>query len=151
MAGFEKHSLMPVFRVFSEDALDAIHSASLEVLEKTGVRIHHGESILKMLKDNGCTVDFEKGVVRFPSYVVEEAVKRIPKIYVMYGRNPKYDCKVDGRHVYFTTDTETPNTVDLQTGEWRPSTMDDLEKLTRVADALDSIASSVACMITLLL
>ena len=139
--GFEKHSLMPVFRVFSEDALDAIHSASLEVLEKTGVRIHHGESILKMLKDNGCNVDFEKGVVRFPSYVVEEAVKKIPKIYVMYGRNPKYDCKVDGRHVYFTTDTETPNTVDLQTGEWRPSTMDDLEKLTRVADALDSIAS----------
>ncbi|MDH5375122.1 MAG: trimethylamine methyltransferase family protein [Candidatus Bathyarchaeota archaeon] len=141
MVGFEKHSLMPVFRVFSEDALDAIHSASLEVLEKTGVRIHHGESILKMLKDNGCNVDFEKGVVRFPSYVVEEAVKKIPKIYVMYGRNPKYDCKVDGRHVYFTTDTETPNTVDLQTGEWRPSTMDDLEKLTRVADALDSIAS----------
>jgi len=139
--GFEKHSLMPSFRVFSEDAIGAIHSASLEVLEKTGVRIHHGESILKMLKDNGCTVNFEKSLVHFPSYVVEEAVKKIPKIYVMYGRNPKYDCKVDGRHVYFTADTETPNTVDLQTGEWRSSTMDDLEKLTRVADALDSIAS----------
>jgi len=49
MVGFEKHGLMPSFRVFSEDAIDAIHSASLEVLEKTGVRIHHGENILKML------------------------------------------------------------------------------------------------------
>ena len=139
--GFEKHSLMPSFRVFSEDAIDAIHSASLEVLEKTGVRIHHGENILKMLKENGCIVDFEKGLVRFPSYVVEEAVKKIPKIYVMHGRNSKYDCKVDGRHIYFTTDTETPNTVDLQTGEWRPSTLDDLEKLTRVTDALESYAA----------
>jgi len=141
MVGFEKHSLMPSFRVFSEDALDAIHSASLEVLEKTGVRIHHGENILKMLKDNGCTVDFKEGVVKFPSYVVEEAVKKTPKTFIMYGRNPKYDCKLDGRHVYFTTDTETTNTVDLQTGEWRPSTMEDLEKLTRVTDALDSYAS----------
>jgi len=141
MVGFEKHSLMPSFRVFSEDAIDAIHSASLEVLEKTGVTIHHGENILKMLKDNGCTVDFEKGVVLFPSYVVEEALKKIPKTIVMYGRNPKYDCKLDGRHIYFTTDTETTNTVDLKTGEWRPSTMDDLEKLTRVADALESYAA----------
>ena len=141
MVGFEKHGLMPLFRVFSEDAIDAIHSASLEVLEKTGVTVHHGENILKMLKDNGCIVDFEKGVVRFPSYIVEEAVKKIPKTYVMYARNPNYDCKADGRHIYFITDTETTNTVDLKTGEWRPSTMDDLEKLTRVADALDSIAS----------
>ncbi|NIR87466.1 hypothetical protein GWO13_07860, partial [Candidatus Bathyarchaeota archaeon] len=70
-----------------------------------------------------------------------EAVKKIPKTYVMYARNPKYDCKADGRHIYFITDTETTNTVDLKTGEWRPSTMDDLEKLSRVADALDSIAS----------
>ncbi|MDH5713559.1 MAG: trimethylamine methyltransferase family protein [Candidatus Bathyarchaeota archaeon] len=132
---------MPSFRVFTEDALDAIHLASLDVLERTGVRIHHGETILKMLKDKGCTVDFEKGVVLFPSYLVEEAVKKTPKTFVMYGRNPKYDCKLDGRHIYFTTDTETTNTVDLSTGEWRPSTMDDLEKLTRVTDALESYAA----------
>jgi len=141
MVGFEKHPLMPLFRVFSEDALDAIHSASLEVLEKTGIKIVHGERILKMLKDNGCTVDFEKGLVRFPSYVVEEAVKKTPKTFVMHGRNPKYDCKLDGRHIYFTTSTETTSTVDLKTREWRPSTMDDLEKLTRVTDALESYAA----------
>jgi trimethylamine--corrinoid protein Co-methyltransferase len=141
MIGFEKHGLMPSFRVFSEDALDAIHLASLEVLEKTGINIVHGERTLKMLKDNGCTVDFEKSVVLFPSYVVEEALKKIPKTIVMFGRNPKYDRKLDGRHIHFTTDTETTNTVDLQNGEWRPSTMDDLEKLTRVTDALESYAA----------
>ena len=141
MVGFEKHGLIPMFRVFTQDALEAIHLTSLEVLEKTGVRIVHGERILKMLKDNGCTVDFEKGVALFPSYVVEEALKKIPKTIVMYGRNPKYDRKLDGRHIYFTTDTETPNTVDLSTGEWRPSTLDDLEKLTRVTDALESYAA----------
>jgi len=141
MVGFERHSLMPSFRVFTEEALDAIHLASLEVLERTGVRIHHSERILKMLRDHGCTVDFEKGVVLFPSYLVEEAVKKTPKTFSSYGRNPKYDYKLDGRHIYFTTDTETTNTVDLSTGEWRPSTKEDLEKLTRVTDALEAYAS----------
>jgi len=131
MVGFEKHGLKPSFRVFTQDALDAIHSASLEVLEKTGIKIVHGEGILKMLKDNGCTVDFEKGLVLFPSYVVEEALKK----------TLKHEPRPDGRHIYFTTDTETTSTVDLKTGEWRPSTLDDLEKLTRVTDALDSYAA----------
>ena len=131
MVGFEKHGSMPSFRVFTQDALDAIHSASLEVLEKTGIKIFHGERILKMLKDNGCTVDFEKGLVLFPSYVVEEALKK----------TLKHEPRPDGRHIYFTTDTETTSTVDLKTGEWRPSTLDDLEKLTRVTDALDSYAA----------
>ncbi len=131
MIGFEKHPLTPMFRVFTQDALDAIHLASLEVLEKTGIRIDHGKRILEMLEDNGCTVDFEKGIVLFPSYVVEEALKK----------TPKYEPKVDERRIHFTTDTETTSTVDLETGEWRPSTLDDLEKLTRVTDALESYAS----------
>ena len=141
MVGFEKHSMIPSFRILTENSLDAIHMASLDILENTGVRIHHGEKILKMLKDNGCTIDLEKDLVFFPSYLVEEAVKKTPKAFLSYGRNPKYDYKLDGRHIYFTTDTETTNTVDLSTGEWRPSTKEDLAQLTRVTDALQSYAA----------
>jgi len=58
---------MPSFRVFTKDALEAIHLASLEILEKTGIKIAHGKRLLEMLKDNGCIVDFEKDLVLFPS------------------------------------------------------------------------------------
>ncbi len=139
MVGFEKHGLMPSFRVFTKDALEAIHLASLEILEKTGIKIAHGKRLLEMLKDNGCTVDSEKGSVLFPSYVVEEALKKTPKTFVICGRNPKYDCKLDGRHIYFSTGTETTSTVDLEDGQWRSSTKNDLEKLTRLIDALESL------------
>jgi trimethylamine--corrinoid protein Co-methyltransferase len=94
MVDFEKHTL-PSFRVFTKDALEAIHLASLEVLEKTGIKIVHGESILKMLKENGCIVDFKRGLVKFPLYIVEEAVKKTPKTHPSYGRNPKYGYKLD--------------------------------------------------------
>ncbi|NIO37770.1 hypothetical protein GTO27_08715, partial [Candidatus Bathyarchaeota archaeon] len=66
MVGFEKPTVMPAFQVFTEDSLDAIHLASLDVLEKTGMKILYGENVLRMLKENGCTVDLEKGVVSFP-------------------------------------------------------------------------------------
>ena len=140
MVGFEKPPIMPLLRIFTEENLNAIHLATLDVLAKTGIRIVHSDEILRMLKENGCTVDFEKKIALFPPYLVEEALRKTTKTQVVHGRNPKYDCKLDGRHVYFATDTETTSTVGLETREWRPSTMEDLEKLTRVTDALGSYA-----------
>ena len=141
MVGFEKPFIMPLFRIFTEEDLNAIHLGTLNVLAKTGIRIVHGDEILRMLKENGCTVDFERKVVLFPPYLVEETLRKATKTEVVHGRNPKYDYKLDGRHIYFVTDTETTSTVDLDTGERRPSTMEDLEKLTKVTDALESYAS----------
>jgi len=141
MVGFEKPPIMPLFRIFTEENLNAIHLGTLSVLAKTGIRIVHSDEILKMLKEKGCTVDFEKKIALFPSYLVEEALGKTIKTEEVHGRNPKYDYKLDGKHVYFATDTETTSTVDLETGEWRPSTMEDLEKLTRVTNALESYAS----------
>ncbi len=141
MVGFEKPPIMPLFRVFTEESLNAIHLATLNVLAKTGIRIVHSDEILKIVKEKGCTVNFGKKTALFPPYLVEEALGKTAKTDTVYGRNPKYDYKLDGRHVYFITDTETTSTVDLETGEWRPSTMEDLEKLTRVTDALGSYAS----------
>jgi len=130
---------MPSFRIFTRDDLYAIHGASLEVLSRTGIKIAHGERLLKALKKKGCDVDLEKETVRFPSYLVEEGLRKASKRTVIHARNPKYDCKLDGRHVYFATGTETTNTVDLENGEWRPSTKNDLEKLTRLIDALEGL------------
>jgi len=141
MVGFEKPSSMPSFRVLTRDALDAIHWAALDIIAKTGMKISYSKELLKMLEKNGCTVDFDKETVYFPSYVVEECIRKTAKSHIICGRNPKRDYKLDGRHIFFITDTETTNTIDLETGEWKPSTRQDLENLTRVVDALDVYAS----------
>jgi len=141
MVGFEKPSSMPSFRVLTEDALEAIHWSTLDILSRTGMKIDYGKKILKMLEENGCTVDFGKEMVQFPSHIVEECVRKTSKSHLVCGRNPKYDYKLDGRHIFFVADTETTNTIDLDTGAWKPSTKQDLENLTRVVDALDIYAS----------
>lgn len=140
MLGFEKPSSMPSFRVFTKDDLDAIHWATLDVLARTGVKVSFSGKILKMLEENGCTVDFKKELVLLPPHIVEECLRKFSKTITFFGRNPKHDCKFDGRHIFFITDTENTNTIDLETGEWKPSTRHELENLTRVTDALESFA-----------
>ncbi|MGD8544090.1 MAG: trimethylamine methyltransferase family protein [Candidatus Bathyarchaeota archaeon] len=143
MVGFEKPSKMPSFRVLSKDDLDAIHCATLDILEKTGIKIVNGEKVLKLLEKKGCTVDFKKETVFFSSSVVEESLKKALKVVTVYSpRNPKYDYKMDGRHIYFSTGGLCVNTADLETGEWRSSTTDDVARIVRVTDALDSFASA---------
>jgi len=141
--GFEKPSKMPSFRIFSRDDLYTIHWACLDILKETGIRIVEGEEVLKMLREKGCTVDFKKETVFFSPSVVEESLRKASKVVTVYSpRNPKYDYKIDGRHIYFETDGLNVNTADLDTGEWRPSTTDDVARIARVTDALDSYPSA---------
>jgi trimethylamine--corrinoid protein Co-methyltransferase len=143
MVGFEKPSKMPSFRTLSKDDLDAIHWATLDILKETGVRIVRGEDSLKLLKKNGCNVDLKKGTVFFSPSDVEESLRKISKVVTVYSpRNPKYDYKMDGRHIYFGTGGLDVNTADLDTGEWKTSTTNDVARIVKVTDALDSYASA---------
>ena len=72
MVGFEKPDIIPLFRVFTEENLNAIHLATLNVLAETGIRIVHSDEILKMLNEKGCTVDFEKKT----SYFLHTSLKK---------------------------------------------------------------------------
>jgi len=137
MSGFpiEKHRVK--FRVLSRDNLEAIHLATLEILERTGVKVY-SEKILKMLDEAGCVVDFEKQSALIPSYLVNEALMKKGSVR-LYARNPKYDVQLDGRHVHINTDGIGVNTLDLETGQRRPSTRDDIKKSAIIADALDDI------------
>jgi len=137
MSGFpiEKHWIK--FRVLSRDNLEAIHLATLDILERTGVKVY-SQKILKMLDEAGCVVDFRKQSALIPPYLVNEALMKKGSV-TLYARNPKYDVKLDGRHVHINTDGTGTNTLDLETGQRRPSVRDDIEKSAIIADALDEI------------
>ncbi|NIR86561.1 hypothetical protein GWO13_02890, partial [Candidatus Bathyarchaeota archaeon] len=54
MIRFAKTSQMLSSRILSKESLDAIHHATLEVLEKTGVVVE-SDKALKILEEAGCT------------------------------------------------------------------------------------------------
>ena len=58
------------FKMCSYEQLTRLHNASLEVLERTGVKIYE-ETALKILAEGGAYVDFDEKVVRIPAAMVK--------------------------------------------------------------------------------
>ena len=68
-------------QMLSDSQLAEIHHASLEILRRTGVRVHDRE-VRDLLGDAGCLIS-DGELVKFPAAVVEEAVRHAPSRIVL--------------------------------------------------------------------
>jgi len=135
---FSRENQRVNFSVLSREDLEKIHKATIDVLETTGLKIT-SQKCLKILEEGGCKVDYKRQVALFPSYLVEEALRKTGKNITLCARNPKYDVILDGNHVYITTDGNGTQTFDLETGERRTSTKEDIAKSAIISDAIDVV------------
>jgi trimethylamine--corrinoid protein Co-methyltransferase len=125
------------FRVLSDSQIEKIHFATLEVLERTGVRVLHKEA-LKLLKDAGCFVK-KNDIVKIPSFLVEKAIRSAPPRVAISNREGKRVMLLEGHRYYFGTGPDAVNTLDSYTGKRRPSIKKDVENAARVCDALENL------------
>jgi trimethylamine--corrinoid protein Co-methyltransferase len=133
--------IQPTFHlnVLSADQLQAIKTATLEVMEQVGVRFP-SERALRVLAEHGAQVDWDTQIARLPPALVLQALAHAPRSYVLSGRAAGTDLILDGRRSYFATDGCGTLTIDFETGQERPSCKEDVAKMARVADYLSSIA-----------
>lgn len=122
--------------MLTDAQLGEMHHASLEILRRTGVQVHDAEA-LHMLLDAGCLVDEQR--VRFPAGLVEDALSAAPSRVVLCGRDGQPRLFLEGQRTYFGSGSDLPNTLDLESGERRPSQLADVERAARLADALPNI------------
>jgi len=122
----------------SQDEIEAIHNASLEVLESTGVKIM-SDRALDVLKKAGAKVDYSAKHAAIPRDLVEEALERAPKTIKYCARDPENDFMLDGSGPHFTTDGYAPFIRDFEIGERRMSVREDLVCWTKIADYLNNI------------
>ena len=127
--------LMKRLELLSRTDLDMIHSQSIQLLERIGVAVK-SEEATKILVDSGAEIDRNRGTVKITSALVEEAVKNAPKEITLCGRNPQYDIRLDGGLAHFGPGLNAQQVLDLETGERRFSTKEDVARLARLADAL---------------
>ena len=124
--------------VFTDDEVQDIHLATLEVLERTGIWVELEEA-LDIYSDGGCRVDRATRMVRIPPHVVEEAIASAPPTVVLCGRDPKNDIVVGGGRVGFSNFGEGIKVIDPTTGELRASTKQDMGDIARLVDALPEV------------
>lgn len=133
------------YKVLSDSDLDAIHNATLEILDEVGVRVEH-KPALELMCDHGCKVDFDKRIVKIPEYVLKKALSTAPSRFTLYGKKPEFDVKVDTQGIYTIGGSSALSVLDLD-GNRRPATKHDLSELTRLQDALENLSIMHAIVI----
>jgi len=127
-----------VYKLLATQDLEAIHEATVKILEHTGLKVF-GEEALEVYSAAGCSVDKRANIVRIPRQVLEDAVRSAPGEVLLAGRDPKYDVTLGGTNVTFTNFGTGVQIVDPVTQALRPTTKQDLADVARFCDALDEI------------
>src|SRR4030065_762666 len=83
--------LRPAYRMqcMTETQLEQMQAATLEILEKTGVKFP-SEKCLKIFAEHGAQVDWQTQVVRLPGDLVRRALASVPRYFNMGARAAQY-------------------------------------------------------------
>ena len=125
-------------RYLSDEQLNQLQSATLDILEHTGVKFP-SEKSLRVLAEHGALVDHKTQVVRFPRNLVTKYMALLPRFFTMGGRDAIFDLHLDEGKTFFTTDGCGVETFDYGTHKMRPSCKADVGMMARIADYLPSI------------
>jgi trimethylamine--corrinoid protein Co-methyltransferase len=124
-------------RIFSDDQIESMHQAALQILERQGMRIlsPRGRAALKAA---GASVDESTMMVRMDPELVGAALATVPAESALTARDPSRSCRVGGRHVVFAPVAGPPSVHDAQRGK-RTGTMEDFRDFVKLSQTYDVI------------
>ena len=126
------------FKLFSDEDIEAIHEATLDVMGDLGVRVC-GKRAHEYLSAAGCEVDGKTGMVKFPKNLVNDCIESAPEEFLMAARDPAKDAWIRRNKVTYTNFGTGIMFEDPYTGERRDTTKEDLGLIARVCDAVDEV------------
>ena len=129
----------------SEAAIQTIYATSLRILAEIGMAEVPAIVAERALQRGAYWNDL--GRLCYPITLVEEIIVGAAKRFVYYGRDPRHDVEVGGDRVYFGTGGAAVQTCDLDSGLYRPSTLQDLYDFTRLIDTLANVSWFTRCCV----
>jgi trimethylamine--corrinoid protein Co-methyltransferase len=128
----------PVYALLPEADVQKIVDAVFQLMRETGVAFDPDPRVLDLFSDAGCDISPDH-VVRFETDFVKECLETVAKSAKVWNRDGTDFLEMrEGNTVFFPAQT-CIRVFDLETGEPRDSTSDDLATITRVADALPNV------------
>ena len=115
---------------------EKIHMASLEILERVGVDVHH-EGARELLVRGGAQAEGIR--MRIPAYMVEKALALAPKGLTLYDRHGQIAIRAWGHRTYYGGGSDCLNVLDHRTGQRRRPVLYDVVEAVTVMDALPEI------------
>ena len=121
----------------SADQLEAIHLASLTVLEEIGIDILNAEA-KSILKAAGADVAPDGDRVRFDRGLVEQSIGLAPPEFTLHARNPEHSLRIGGAWVANCGVGSAPNAHDMDGGR-RPGNSADFLNLIKLIQQLNVV------------
>ena len=133
---------MNYIEVLSKSELQAIHSATMELLATIGIKVD-AKDTQELFKEHGAEINSETNFVKIPESLVREQLKKVPNSFKLYGADVSFNFEVNTHDVQFATIGTPVKIYDPSTkGELRKTILEDTIKQIRVVDSLEHIVNS---------
>ncbi|MGI9350098.1 MAG: trimethylamine methyltransferase family protein [Rhizobiaceae bacterium] len=133
------------FKPLTDRELSDILDTAYKILEDIGFS-EVPDVVMETALKQGCRTN-NLGRLSFPRSFVEDIVSGACKKFTFYGRDPDHTIEVGGDKVYFGTGGAAVQTLNLNSGTYRASTLNDLYQFTRLIDKLENVSWFTRCCV----
>ncbi len=140
----------PPMEILSADQVEAIHDASMRILEEFGIEVMSAQALC-LFQKAGARVDHAAGTVRLDRGLVAEALKTAPGAFTLTPRNPKHAVHLGGGTINFTLVAGPPNVHDMERGRRAGNYRDycDLVRLAQYFNCIHMLGNQVCAPVEL--
>ncbi|TIX69600.1 MAG: methyltransferase, partial [Mesorhizobium sp.] len=103
----------PPMAMLSADQIEAIHQASMHILENFGIEVMSRRA-LSLFENAGAKVDQASMTVRIDRGMVDQALRTTQSSYTLTPRNPGRTVHLGGNTINFTLVAGPPNVHDME-------------------------------------
>jgi trimethylamine---corrinoid protein Co-methyltransferase len=126
------------YRPLDESGVLKVADAAMEVLAKSGMAVY-SDTAFEAFRAAGAQVDPDTRNVRLPRSLVEDAIDSNPSSITLFSRDGEHDAVLERDRVHYATGGTAIYVLDPDTGERRPSTVQDVILNARMVDVLEHI------------
>ncbi len=129
-------TLHPTIRMLSDEQIEAIHYTSLDILSRTGI-VMKNEAGRELLLDAGAWESEDR--IKIPPHLVMDGLASAPPRIPMFNRLGELTMPLEAGKVFFGPGSDCPFTIDVETGQRRRATANDVRRIARLCDGLEQI------------
>jgi len=129
-------TLHPSIRMLSDEQVLAIHHASLDILARTGI-VMKNETARELLLKAGAWESGDR--IKIPEHLVMAAIGSAPARILLHNRLGELTMPLEEGKVFFGPGSDCIFTIDVETGERRQATAQDVRRIAHLCDGLEQI------------
>ncbi len=133
------------YKPLTDSDLETIVASAFRLLDDLGMA-EVPEILEKQCLAKGARIN-TRGRLAFPEAMLQEIIDGAAKTYVFHGREPSRSFQLGDDRVHYGTGGAAVQTLDLDTGVYRPSTLNDLYDFTRLIDTLTNVSWFTRCCV----